>query len=211
MEELHEMILHGRYLLKEDISREAMDLLRGLLEIDPKKRLTIRQIYQHPWLQGYDDNLRLFTAEEYELINKEYTYNQPSRFNRNDGEPADGFTEQNIESVYSEMRNNTTKSVILAPFNSTMTQQNSFLQTIDESMFLSEGMQFSKRCREANRQYEFNNNGQLDNGVYHKQLEQNSFEQEELKNESTQGIMIEQRLTSSKPGLIPNLILEADE
>jgi len=211
MEELHEMILHGRYLLKEDISREAMDLLRGLLEIDPKKRLTIRQIYQHPWLQGYDDNLRLFTVEEHELINKEYTYNQPSRFNRNDGEPADGFTEQNIESIYSEMRNNTTKSVILAPFNSTMTQQNSFLQTIDESMFLSDGMQFSKRCREANRQYEFNNNGQLDNGVYHKQLEQNSFEQEELKNESTQGIMIEQRLTSSKPGLIPNLILEADE
>ena len=205
------MILHGRYLLKEDISREAMDLLRGLLEIDPKKRLTIRQIYQHPWLQGYDDNLRLFTVEEHELINKEYTYNQPSRFNRNDGEPADGFTEQNIESIYSEMRNNTTKSVILAPFNSTMTQQNSFLQTIDESMFLSDGMQFSKRCREANRQYEFNNNGQLDNGVYHKQLEQNSFEQEELKNESTQGIMIEQRLTSSKPGLIPNLILEADE
>jgi hypothetical protein len=42
MEELHDMILHGRYLLKEDISREAMDLLRGLLEINPQKRLTIR-------------------------------------------------------------------------------------------------------------------------------------------------------------------------
>jgi hypothetical protein len=42
-------------------------------------------------------------------------------------------------------------------------------------------------------------------------LEQNSFEQEELKNESTQGIMIEQRLTSSKPGFVPNLVLEADE
>ena len=109
------------------------------------------------------------------------------------------------------MRNNTTKSVILAPFNSTMTQQSSVMQTIDESMFLSYGIQFSKRCREANRQYEFNNNGQLDNGVYHKQLEQNSFEQEELKNESTQGIMIEQRLTSSKPGFVPNLVLEADE
>ena len=93
MEELHEMILNGRYLLKEDISVEAMDLLRGLLEINPHKRLTIKQIYQHPWLENYDPNLKLFSQDECELINKEYTYNHPSRYNRNDGEPVDGFTE----------------------------------------------------------------------------------------------------------------------
>jgi hypothetical protein len=29
-------------------------------------------------------------------------------------------------------------------------------------------MVFSKQCRELNRQYELNNNGQLDNGVFHK-------------------------------------------
>jgi hypothetical protein len=58
-------------------------------------------------------------------------------------------------------------------------------------MFAS-NLVFSKRCREVNRQYEFNNNGQLDNGVYHKQLVQNSFErQEKDKNESTQGILVE--------------------
>jgi serine/threonine protein kinase len=61
MEELHDMILHGRYLLKEDISSEAIDLLRGLLEINPHKRITIKQIYQHSWLQAYDSNLKLFT------------------------------------------------------------------------------------------------------------------------------------------------------
>ena len=27
---------------------------------------------------------------------------------------------------------------------------------------------FARRCREIDRQYEFNNNGDLDNGVYHK-------------------------------------------
>ena len=42
MEELHLLILKGKYLLKEDISVEARDLLRGLLEINPKKRLTYR-------------------------------------------------------------------------------------------------------------------------------------------------------------------------
>jgi serine/threonine protein kinase len=45
MEELHQLILKGKYLLKEDISQEARDMLRGLLEINPKKRLTIKQIY----------------------------------------------------------------------------------------------------------------------------------------------------------------------
>lgn len=29
-------------------------------------------------------------------------------------------------------------------------------------------LKFSNRCREIDRQYENNNNGQLDNGVYHK-------------------------------------------
>ena len=39
MDELHQLILKGKYLLKEDISIEARDLLRGLLEINPKKCL----------------------------------------------------------------------------------------------------------------------------------------------------------------------------
>lgn len=39
MEELHSLILRGVYLLKDDISQEARDILRGLLEINPHKRL----------------------------------------------------------------------------------------------------------------------------------------------------------------------------
>ena len=41
MEELHRLILKGRYVLKDDISQEARSLLRGLLEVNPDKRLTI--------------------------------------------------------------------------------------------------------------------------------------------------------------------------
>ncbi len=37
-------------------------------------------------------------------------------------------------------------------------------------------LKFSNKCREVDRQYEGNNNGQLDNGVYHKKLVQISFE-----------------------------------
>lgn len=51
-------------------------------------------------------------------------------------------------------------------------------------------IRFHKRCREIDRQYEFNNNGALDNGVYHKVVANNSFEQEN-NFEETQGIEIE--------------------
>jgi serine/threonine protein kinase len=41
MEDLHKLIIKGKYTLKDDISIEARNLLRGLLEVNPDKRLTI--------------------------------------------------------------------------------------------------------------------------------------------------------------------------
>jgi len=120
MEELHSLILRGCYTLKEDISQEARDMLRGLLEINPHKRLTIPEILTHPWLKDYDESLDLFNDQEREMIKKEYTYNDPSRYNRNENEePVDCFTEHNIDSVYNTLKNASEKSIILAPFNST--------------------------------------------------------------------------------------------
>jgi len=93
------------------------------------------------------------------------------------------------------MKNNTTKSIILAPFNSTMSDKTVIMSPLSELGLDADDQSrlvFRRRCREANRQYEFNNNGQLDNGVYHKQLVQNSFEKESSdKEESEQGIVIE--------------------
>jgi hypothetical protein len=105
------------------------------------------------------------------MIKKEYTYNDPRRYNRNENEePVDCFTEHNLESVYNSLKNITSKSVILAPFNSTQSQmdvsmQESFHKLVIEKMMV---LKFARRCREIDRQYEFNNNGDLDNGVYHK-------------------------------------------
>lgn len=59
--------------------------------------------------------------------------------------------------------------MILAPFNSTIAEdQNEY----DGALFIEKvtNFKFSNRCREIDRQYENNNNGQLDNGVYHKKL-----------------------------------------
>ena len=50
MSELQKMIVKAKYVLKDDISEDARNLLSGLLERDPKKRLTVPQILAHSWL-----------------------------------------------------------------------------------------------------------------------------------------------------------------
>jgi len=41
MSDLQKMIRKARYTLKDDISEDARDLLKGLLETDPTMRLSI--------------------------------------------------------------------------------------------------------------------------------------------------------------------------
>ena len=36
---------------KTEISKNLIDLLRGMLEKEPSKRLTIDEVIEHPWLQ----------------------------------------------------------------------------------------------------------------------------------------------------------------
>lgn len=44
MNDLHDLILAGKYLLKDEISTEAKDLIKGMLERNPLKRLTVEEI-----------------------------------------------------------------------------------------------------------------------------------------------------------------------
>ena len=158
MEELHSLILKGKYLLKEDISSEARDLLRGLLEIDPRRRISIRRIHKHPWLRNLDPTVQLFNDEERKMIKKEYTYNDGSRYNRNENEePVDCFTQHNLESQYSTLKNHDSKSIILAPFNSTMSEESPARASEERAKVMGlmeikqQVLRFSKKCREIDR------------------------------------------------------------
>lgn len=42
MNELHQLIKQGRYNLKDEISLEAKNLIKGILEVDPRKRLNLK-------------------------------------------------------------------------------------------------------------------------------------------------------------------------
>ena len=52
VEELEQLILIGKYNLSSEVSKEARDLLSRLLESNPSKRITISEIYSHPWMQN---------------------------------------------------------------------------------------------------------------------------------------------------------------
>jgi hypothetical protein len=62
---------------------------------------------KHPWLKDACCSKlpggEVFNEEEKEVIRSEFTYNDPSRFNRNervdDAEPWDCFTELNLDSM----------------------------------------------------------------------------------------------------------------
>ena len=43
--------MKAKYTLKDDISQEARNLLKGLMEKDPNKRMTIAQVLNHKWLE----------------------------------------------------------------------------------------------------------------------------------------------------------------
>ena len=72
--------------------------------------------------------------------------------------------------------------MILAPFNSSISDFNEeefkgmkgsliIHRLFDKDTALEdkrEMIRFAARCRDQDRQYEINNNGELDNGVYHK-------------------------------------------
>lgn len=58
-----------------------------------------------------------------------------------------------------------TKSVILAPFNTTV---NSINYEVSKVSIGSGWLLIEEKVKEVDRQYHLNNNGELDNGVYNK-------------------------------------------
>ena len=136
MKDLHSSIINAKYSLKDTISDEASDLITKILEPNPTHRYTISEILSHPWYAEIDEDIELFNDIEKEKIVREFFSYDTSRYNRNTDNIAvaidsseivqthttDSFTEHHLSTQNSLVRNHSTKSVILAPFNSTISQ-----------------------------------------------------------------------------------------
>ena len=160
MNDLQRLILRGKYTIKEDLSKKAVDLLKRILHKDPNKRLTIPEVLMHNWVKSADEKTQIFTEEEQISLDNEYW---------NGRNPKKTFTEHNIESVQNEtIKDYLTKSIILGPFNSNATSPNINKEL---TVYTKESIiKMKRRLKNIDGQYEKNNNGDVDNGVYKRLL-----------------------------------------
>jgi serine/threonine-protein kinase HSL1 (negative regulator of Swe1 kinase) len=56
----------AKYVMPDNLSFEAKDLIRRILVVDPKERISLDDIWHHPFLQKYQQQLR-FVGKEAEL------------------------------------------------------------------------------------------------------------------------------------------------
>lgn len=106
MAELQNLILTSDLTLAEGISKEAKDLLTRILDKNPASRISVEGILQHAWMRDAKERVELFTGAE-----KNYMLASVLNW-----ESEDDPLQQTLDP---QMRNQETKSVILAPFNST--------------------------------------------------------------------------------------------
>ena len=164
----------------ENISDEARNLLKGLLNKDPTKRLTCDQILNHPWLSDISNKNHLFSKAEKDLLTKTYIDYRKSK----PGDIIENFTLSNLyydkKNPDNEYNNIESKSSLLAPFNSLNDEY--FMNYNDDKVKIHkidnfddfnnkkihiemDLINFSNKAKEFNFQYELNNNKEVDNGV----------------------------------------------
>mgnify|MGYP001806559547 CR=1 FL=1 len=90
------------------------------------------------------------------------------------------------------MKNCSTKSIILAPFNSTRShieiegeEEKELEHDIDRNMIVDKRViKYAPRVKDVNRQYEMNNNCEVDNGVYNQFVKQSTCKDNQSLNNS---------------------------
>jgi serine/threonine protein kinase len=175
LNELHKLIIEGEYKPIKHISKEAAHLLKCLLEVDPTKRIKSDDILFHPWLMGVDLNFfstqNLFTnAENILLAKSNVDYSDIN----NKENMVENFDIKNLDTEEDNSNTNVkTKSIILAPFNSSLSSnsgENSYENEENDfnnpDLIVKNGIiKFSPKTKDLNRNYELNNNQDIDNGI----------------------------------------------
>ena len=178
IQELEKIITKGEYEKISDVSSEANDIIKGMLKIDPKKRLTIDEILKHPWLKNtnLEDRykLNIFTEAEKKILCKyDIDYLDSSK-----SDLLENFSYRNlIIDVNKKKIGGNTKSVIYAPYNSCVNDDSrdedyikmfSYLSKEEKNLYdeleiKNSICKFCWRVKQANINYELSNNDDGDN------------------------------------------------
>ena len=170
IKDLQYNIISGNFHMINDISNDAQNIIMRLLNVDPNKRITIDEILCHPWIVSldqcnFDDDgkISLFTKAEVVLLRKE---NLDYR-NCNKDEIIENFTMTNLYTQNDkENKDILTKSIILAPFASSIIDENNISSNLcNELDIKNDVIKYNENVNILNRQYELNNNGEIDHGI----------------------------------------------
>jgi serine/threonine protein kinase len=180
-EELQFAIVNSEPKYIENVSEEARDLLRGLLNKNPDKRLTCNEILAHPWLKDINENLdnnkyHLFTKAEMKMLSKTYVdYRKDKNDNLKENFSLSNLFNDNKDKNKNSEKNEETKSSILAPFNSIIEEDEDelnfdnfdFMDDLNNDKILLENgiISIGHKVKEFNMLYEMNNNCEFDNGI----------------------------------------------
>ena len=163
IEDLKEIILKGVFEPIEEVSKEANDLIKGMLELNPSKRFTVEDVLKHPWLKNVNikkrENLNIFTNAEKGLLSK-YDVNYLSSPKE---ELIEVFTISNLETKEEKEEKGGTKSDILAPYNSYAIEPEK--DFYPELKIENEICRFNFKAQLSNIKYELSNNQEFDNGI----------------------------------------------
>ena len=156
------------------ISEDARDLINGLLNKDPNKRLTCEEILNHPWLKEEVDNFEkykcnLFSKSELTMMSKTYIDYRKGKSE----ELKENFSISNLKSERLKIPFNTeinlkskSKEESIDKFND---YNNSKIQ-LENGLII-----FNDKIKRFNFNYEINNNKEVDNGMLIKTKTENSF------------------------------------
>ena len=167
--------------------------MHKLLQINHKKRITIDEALNHPWIQGVegDNKLTLFTKAEMVLLSKNYfDYRKCTK-----EEMIENFSLKNLDTKNNiENKNKFTKSIILAPFNTSYMDDELKKIHNEENLNIENNIiLFDENINVLNRQYELNNNGEIDHGVLINRSKMSSTRSNKL-NEGNKNILKEEEL-----------------
>ncbi len=185
--EIKDRILNHDILFADTVSSKASDLMKKMLDKNPHTRININEILAHPWFADMSDsdNYRVFNKAERVQMIKEYFVAEDEMHWRitenvkmNEVEKIelhDDYTVANLNSTATgELTNHSTKSLILAPNNSTLTEGDEQEEESLETRARREGMwvedrhdvfTWDKKAKLADARYEREHNVNVDNGV----------------------------------------------
>lgn len=98
LEDLHKLILKGEFTFPTELSSEAQTIVRGMIKLNPRDRLTIPQILAHAWLKETNED---DSDEEEEDKNDEGNNEGSTKDNRgtNQGGGVSGQNQQKSQDI----------------------------------------------------------------------------------------------------------------